>query len=85
MNNYTPHYDSDLASPNLTAIGPVRRHTISPRPTLVDVFTLANHFRVHHRTAQRWTKNGLVPHYRVGKSVRYDLAEVTRAVAIPAA
>lgn len=52
---------------------------------LLSVEQLATFFNVHTRTVQRWTRGGVIPHYRFGKSVRYDLAEVTRAVASPAA
>ncbi len=56
-------------------------HTLSAAPDLVDVCTLAQHFNVHYRTAQRWTKNNWIPHYRVGRSIRYDLGQVLDAVA----
>jgi excisionase family DNA binding protein len=56
-------------------------HTISIKAELINVFTLADHFNVHYRTVQRWTKNKWIPHYRVRKSVRYNLSEVMRATA----
>jgi hypothetical protein len=52
-------------------------HTLPVEHDLVNVFTIADHFNVHYRTAQRWTR----PHYKVGKSVRYSLREVMDAVA----
>ena len=55
-------------------------HTVSTKQDLVNVFTIADHFNVHYRTAQRWTRNKWIPHYRVGKSVRYSLKEVMDAV-----
>ena len=55
-------------------------HTVSTESDLVNVFTIADHFNVHYRTAQRWTRNKWIPHYRVGKSVRYSLREVMDAV-----
>ena len=55
-------------------------HTVSVESDLVNVFTLAEHFKVHYRTAQRWTKNRWIPHYRVGKSIRYNLSEVLKAL-----
>ena len=68
-----------LASPQGTK--PSKQpHTVSVKSDLVNVFTLADHFNVHYRTAQRWTKNKWIPHYRVGKSIRYSLAEVMKAI-----
>lgn len=57
------------------------RHTVPVEQDLVNVFTIADHFNVHYRTAQRWTRNKWIPHYRIGKSVRYSLKEVMDAVA----
>lgn len=56
-------------------------HTASSDRVLVNVFTLADHMQVHYRTAQRWTRDNLIPHYRVGKSIRYDLQEVMMSAA----
>jgi len=56
-------------------------HTLPLGHNLVNVFTIADHFNVHYRTAQRWTRNKWIPHYRIGKSVRYSLKEVMDAVA----
>ena len=58
-----------------------RGHTVVVERDLVNVFTIADHFNVHYRTAQRWTRNRWIPHYRIGKSVRYSLKEVMDAVA----
>jgi len=58
-------------------------HTLPVGQDLVNVFTVADHFNVHYRTAQRWTRNKWIPHYRVGKSVRYSLKEVMDATASP--
>jgi excisionase family DNA binding protein len=58
----------------------IHTHTVSVESDLVNVFTLAKHFNVHYRTAQRWTKNRWIPHYRVGKSIRYNLSEVMTAI-----
>ena len=58
-------------------------HTVSTESDLVNVFTIADHFNVHYRTAQRWTRNKWIPHYKVGKSVRYSLKEVMNATASP--
>jgi excisionase family DNA binding protein len=57
-----------------------KRHTLTIDQDLVNVFTIADHFNVHYRTAQRWTRNKWIPHYRVGKSIRYSLTEVMDAV-----
>lgn len=57
-----------------------QRHTVPVEQDLVNVFTIADHFNVHYRTAQRWTRNKWIPHYRIGKSVRYSLKEVMDAV-----
>lgn len=56
-------------------------HTVTTHAELIDVFDLATHFHVHYRTAQRWTKTRQIPHYRIGKSVRYNLQEVLHAAA----
>lgn len=53
------------------------------REPLVSVVEIAALFNVHLRTAQRWTKNRQIPHYRVGNSVRYNKREVLRAVSTP--
>lgn len=55
-------------------------HSVHIEHDLVNVFTIADHFNVHYRTAQRWTRNKWIPHYRIGKSVRYSLKEVMDAV-----
>jgi excisionase family DNA binding protein len=54
--------------------------TLHVTARLLDVFDIAEHFNVHYRTAQRWTKKKWIPYYRVGKSVRYDLTKVLAAV-----
>jgi len=61
---------------------PTQKHpnSLSVEGTLIDVFDIADHFNVHYRTAQRWTKNKWIPHYRVGKSIRYNLSEVMNAI-----
>jgi excisionase family DNA binding protein len=56
-------------------------HSESPDQAMVNVFTLARRFNVHHRTAQRWTKNKWIPHYRVGRLIRYNLSEVLSSTA----
>ncbi|MBM4186122.1 MAG: helix-turn-helix domain-containing protein [Gemmatimonadetes bacterium] len=58
-------------------------NTVYIEQDLVNVFTIADHFNVHYRTAQRWTRNKWIPHYRIGKSVRYSLKEVMDATASP--
>lgn len=70
-----------LVSDHGTKTPSTRTHSVSVNAELVNVFTLAEHFNVHHRTAQRWTKNRWIPHYRIGKSIRYNLSEVLTAIA----
>ena len=48
--------------------------------TLVSVFEIADIFQVHVRTAQRWTSKDLIPYYRIGSVIRYDLTQVLNAV-----
>jgi len=48
--------------------------------TLVSVFEIAEIFQVHVRTAQRWTSKDLIPYYRVGSVIRYDLRQVLNSV-----
>jgi excisionase family DNA binding protein len=55
-------------------------HTLSVDHGLVNAFTLAKHFSVHCRTVQRWTRRRLIPYYRVGKSIRYNILEVMDAL-----
>ena len=69
-----------LASPYHTVSPSIQPHTVSVESELVNVFAVAKYFNVHYRTAQRWTKNKWIPHYRVGKSIRYSLAEVMKAI-----
>ena len=48
--------------------------------TLVSVFEIADIFQVHVRTAQRWTSKDLIPYYRIGSVIRYDLTQVLNSV-----
>ena len=48
--------------------------------TLVSVFEIAEIFQVHVRTAQRWTSKDLIPYYRIGSVIRYDLTQVLNSV-----
>lgn len=76
--SYAPAY---LASHDGAGTVPQRRHNLNTTRPLVSVFTLAEHLQVHHRTAQRWTRQHLIPYYRVGKSIRYDIIEVLSSAA----
>jgi len=48
--------------------------------TLLSVFEIADIFQVHVRTAQRWTSRDLIPYYRIGSVIRYDLKQVLNSV-----
>lgn len=80
MKTNHPYNDGSLGLPQEEVATPEGRHNIYTAQELVNVFTLAKRFNVHYRTAQRWTKNKWIPHYRVGKSIRYSLSEVFQAV-----
>jgi excisionase family DNA binding protein len=41
---------------------------------------IVTHTSLSLRYVDTLTKNGTLPHYRIGKSVRYDLAEVEAAL-----
>ena len=41
---------------------------------------IAIHCSLSVRTIDELTHNGTLPHYKIGKSVRYDLAEVQEAL-----
>lgn len=67
----SPHDREERAAP---------RHTMSVGEPLVSVSVVAERLQVHPRTVHRWTRNRLIPFYRVGKSVRYRLNEVLASV-----
>jgi len=81
MTTTEPQYSNVLRLTQGTENTSISAHTVSVDNELVNVFTLAERFNVHYRTAQRWTKNNWIPHYRVGKSIRYKLSEVLSAIA----
>jgi excisionase family DNA binding protein len=35
---------------------------------------------VHHLTVYRWTRSGVIPSYKCGRLLRYDLQEVLEAL-----
>ncbi len=41
---------------------------------------LATHCRLSLRTIDELTRNGVLPHFKIGKAVRYDLDEVEAAM-----
>ncbi len=62
------------------------QHTASP-PIASDIFVekktrhqVAAHCRLSLRTIDELTRNGVLPHFKIGKSVRYDLLEVEAAL-----
>ena len=48
---------------------------------LVDGSIMANALTISHRTLHRLRSRGTIPHYRVGRSIRYDLTEVMETLA----
>jgi excisionase family DNA binding protein len=42
---------------------------------------LAKHFNVSPRTVQRWRNDRILPFYRIGNVILFDLAEADRALA----
>jgi excisionase family DNA binding protein len=47
---------------------------------LLTVEEMGRFFQVSTRTIHRWIENDLIPTYRVGKTVRFDLIEVFRSL-----
>ena len=41
---------------------------------------VATHCRLSLRTIDELTRNGVLPHFKIGKAVRYDLVEVEAAM-----
>jgi len=50
--------------------------TQSPSENLVPVEVMAFRLGVSTRTLHTWTKQGLVPRVTIGRTVRYDVADV---------
>lgn len=77
---------NDTHCPTALAINHQRQHGKTESyphgttSTLVSVFDIAEIFQVHVRTAQRWTSKDLIPYYRIGSVIRYDLTQVLHAV-----
>lgn len=46
----------------------------------VDIREIAKHFSVSTQTVRNWMKRGLVPYFRMGSVVRFDVEEVNRAL-----
>lgn len=49
-------------------------------PEIMTAAELARFLKVTPQTIFRWTHNGSIPSMRAGRSLRYDLAEVLRAL-----
>jgi excisionase family DNA binding protein len=65
MNN--PSLES-TTPPSVVSAGKLTRHT------------LAAHLAVSLRYVDELTRKGVLPYYKIGKSIRYDLAEVETAL-----
>ena len=54
----------------------------SPRTDLelITEAELARHFRVCRRQLYSWRMAGLIPHFKIGRAVRFRVAEVLRAL-----
>ena len=64
----------------LEALQGARRHPIGPDPFggLVNRRQLAEYLHVTERTVAAWDLCGRIPSIRIGRTVRYDLADVRR-------
>lgn len=47
---------------------------------LLNSTQLAEKLQVQVSSIRAWTRSGKIPHYRVGASVRYSLADVLKAL-----
>lgn len=63
------------------------QHPASPLPIASDILAeaktrhqVAAHYRLSLRTIDELTRNGVLPHFKIGKAVRYDLVEVEAAM-----
>ncbi len=81
MSLLSPQTYEDLGIRELGQSGTSVSHSDSVHPKLVSVYEVANHLKVHYRTVQRWTRLNLIPHYRVGRSIRYSSEAVLEAIA----
>jgi excisionase family DNA binding protein len=70
-----------LDIPTTTSLSETTTYSCHKPDTLVTLDELATLFKVHQRTAYRWTQRGLIPHYRIGRSLRFKLNDVLRYVA----
>jgi len=48
----------------------------TPPPLIVTRAKLADHLHLSIRTIDNYVKDGTLPHYRIGKSIRFNLEEV---------
>lgn len=44
---------------------------------------LAQKLQVNTETVRRWTRDGIIPHVRIGASKRYNLSKVLSALEAP--
>ena len=47
---------------------------------LITRYELAHYLQIEQRTIRGWTARGLLPHYRLGKTIRYRVSEVLAAL-----
>ncbi len=65
-----------------TATRGMDQHPTSPRAEL-DLMTeqdLARHLKVCRRQLYNWRMAGLIPYFKLGKAVRFRVADVTTAI-----
>jgi excisionase family DNA binding protein len=65
-------------SQNSVRLTPYTESELEQLGTFQDVADLA---KVSKRTVQTWTYRRLIPHLKIGHSVRYNMAAVRRALA----
>jgi len=45
---------------------------------LLTISEMGNLFHVSTRTVQRWSERNVIPFYRIGRTMRYDIGKVYR-------
>ena len=80
--NELQEYEAPPAAPVDTAFTGMDPHPDSPRAEL-DLMTeqdLARHLKVCRRQLYNWRIAGLIPYFKLGKAVRFRVADVAHAI-----
>ena len=57
-------------------VEPAPPYQVTPYDPVLTKRQLASHYQVSVRTIDHWCKRGLLPHYKIGKMVRFKLSHV---------